>query len=84
MTGGRLKRVADYVKDEDVFYLTYCDDVSDVNITELLSFHKAKIIRTTLTATIPPGRFGALNLKTSKVSSLLVLAQKITRMLGGV
>jgi glucose-1-phosphate cytidylyltransferase len=71
MTGGRLKRVADYVKDEESFCLTYGDGVSDVNITELIAFHKAQNVKATLTATIAPGRFGALDLKANKVSSFM-------------
>ena len=71
MTGGRLKRVADYVKDEDVFCMTYGDGVSDVNVTELIAFHRAQNVKATLTATIPPGRFGALDLKGSKVNSFM-------------
>jgi glucose-1-phosphate cytidylyltransferase len=69
MTGGRLKRVANYVKDEDMFCLTYGDGVSDVNITELINFHKTQNVKATLTATSPPGRFGALNIAGSKVKS---------------
>ena len=69
MTGGRLKRVAAFVKDEEVFCLTYGDGLSDVNITELLAFHKSKKVLATLTATIPPGRFGALELKGGQVKS---------------
>jgi glucose-1-phosphate cytidylyltransferase len=71
MTGGRVKRVADYVKDEDVFCLTYGDGVSDINITDLIAFHKSKSVKATLTATIPPGRFGALDLKGSMVNSFM-------------
>lgn len=71
MTGGRLKRVANYVKDEELFCLTYGDGVSDVNITELIAFHKAQNVKATLTAAIPPGRFGALDLKGSKVNSFM-------------
>ena len=56
MTGGRLKRVAAYVKDEEDFCFTYGDGVSDVNITELLAFHKAQNVKATLTGTIPLGR----------------------------
>lgn len=69
MTGGRLKRVANYVKDDEAFCLTYGDGVSDVNITELIAFHKAQNVKATLTATVPPGRFGALGIDGSKVSS---------------
>lgn len=71
MTGGRLKRVANYVKDEQTFCLTYGDGVSDVNITELIAFHKSQNVKATLTATIPPGRFGALDLSGSKVNSFM-------------
>jgi len=69
MTGGRLRRVADYVKDEEAFCFTYGDGVGDVNITELIAFHKAKKVKATLTATIPPGRFGALDMVGNKVNS---------------
>lgn len=71
MTGGRLKRVADYVSDEEAFCLTYGDGVGDVNITELVAFHKAHNLKATLTGTIPPGRFGALDLKGGKVNSFM-------------
>ena len=71
MTGGRLKRVVDFVRDEEAFCLTYGDGVSDVNITDLIAFHKSQKVKATLTATIPPGRFGALNLKGNKVTTFL-------------
>jgi glucose-1-phosphate cytidylyltransferase len=69
MTGGRLRRVAPYVKDEDAFCFTYGDGVSDVNITELVAFHKAQKVKATLTATLPPGRFGALDMQGGKVQT---------------
>ena len=71
MTGGRFKRVANYVKDEELFCLTYGDGVSDVNITELIAFHKAQNVKATLTATSPPGRFGALDLNGNKINSFM-------------
>jgi glucose-1-phosphate cytidylyltransferase len=71
MTGGRLKRVADYIKGEEAFCLTYGDGVSDVNITELLAFHRAQGVKATLTATVPPARFGALDIQGSKVASFM-------------
>jgi glucose-1-phosphate cytidylyltransferase len=71
MTGGRVKRIAAYVKDDEAFCLTYGDGVSNVNITELIAFHKAQRVKATLTATIPPGRCGALYLKGSKVKSFM-------------
>lgn len=69
MTGGRLKRVVGYVKDEDFFCLTYGDGVSDVNITELIAFHKEQNVKATLTAAISPGRFGVLDISGNKVKS---------------
>ena len=71
MTGGRLKRVADYVMGEEAFCLTYGDGVADVNITELVAFHKAQNVKATVTATIPPGRFGALDLAGNKVNCFM-------------
>lgn len=67
MTGGRLKRVAPYIQDEEAFCMTYGDGVSDVNITELLAFHMKHGGKATVTATLPPGRFGALDIKGDKV-----------------
>ena len=69
MTGGRLLRAAPYVKDEDAFCFTYGDGVSDVNISQLVSFHKAQNTKATLTATYLPGRFGALDMQGDKVRS---------------
>ncbi|WP_457281204.1 glucose-1-phosphate cytidylyltransferase [Polaromonas sp. P5_D5] len=69
MTGGRLGRVASYVKDEEAFCFTYGDGVGDVDITALLAFHKEQGVKATLTATLPPGRFGALDFEGDKVRS---------------
>jgi glucose-1-phosphate cytidylyltransferase len=69
MTGGRLLRAAPYVKDEVAFCFTYGDGVSDVNISQLASFHKAQKAKVTLTATFLPGRFGALDMQGDKVRS---------------
>ena len=69
MTGGRLKRVASYLQGEEAFCFTYGDGVSDVNITDLIKFHKASHVKATLTATYPPGRFGALDFDGDKVHS---------------
>ncbi len=62
MTGGRLKRVREYLGD-DTFCLTYGDGVSDVNITELIATHRAEGRAATMTAVQPPGRFGAIVLR---------------------
>lgn len=71
MTGGRLKRVRNYVQDDEAFCMTYGDGVSNVDITALLAFHKARGTQATLTATIPPGRFGALDLQGDKVATFM-------------
>lgn len=60
-TGGRIKRIADYVDDE-TFMLTYGDGVADVDINKLLQFHKQNHRLATLTAVQPPGRFGLANI----------------------
>lgn len=70
-TGGRLKRVAQYLQDEEAFCFTYGDGVSDVNIAELIAFHKAQKVKATLTVTLPPGRFGALDFEGHKIRTLL-------------
>jgi len=83
MTGGRVKRVSDHIKDEELFCLTYGDGVSDINITELIAFHKAHNTKATLTATIPPGRFGALDLQGNKVNSFMEKPQGDGAMING-
>ena len=62
LTGGRLKRVRSYLDDDDAFCFTYGDGVGDVDITSLLDFHHRHGKLATLTATRPPGRYGALRL----------------------
>jgi glucose-1-phosphate cytidylyltransferase len=68
MTGGRLKRIASYLKDEELFCFTYGDGLSDVNITKVIEFHRRKKTKATLTAAYPPGRFGALGINGELVS----------------
>lgn len=60
MTGGRLRRVADYLPEGEDFCFTYGDGVADVNITELIDFHTKEGRDATMTVVQPPGRFGAL------------------------
>ena len=69
MTGGRLKRVYEFIKDEETFCFTYGDGVADINIKNLIAFHDAHGKDATLTATFPPGRFGALDISKNKVKS---------------
>jgi len=67
MTGGRLRRVADYVKDEEAFCFTYGDGLGDIDIRATLAFHKQHGKAATLTATYPPGRFGAFDIQRGQV-----------------
>lgn len=67
MTGGRLKRVQNYVGRE-TFCFTYGDGVSNVNITDLVLFHRQQGTWATLTAVQPPGRFGALDLDRNRIT----------------
>jgi len=69
MTGGRLKRVAEFVKDDEAFLFTYGDGVSDVNIRQSIDFHLSHGKLATLTATFPPGRFGALDIQNKQIRS---------------
>ena len=66
MTGGRIKRLKKYLKNE-TFFLTYGDGVSDINLEKLLKFHKKNKNLVTLSAVRPPARFGAIKLSGNKV-----------------
>lgn len=60
LTGGRLRRVSSFLQEDDAFCFTYGDGVSDVNIAELVTFHRSHGKLATVTAVQPPGRYGAL------------------------
>ena len=68
LTGGRLKRVASYVKDDSMFCFTYGDGLSNVDISALLAFHRSHGRWATVTAVQPPGRYGALQLNGAEVT----------------
>ena len=68
MTGGRLKKVKEYVED-DTFCFTYGDGLSDVNISELIQFHKNNNTKATVTSVQPPGRFGTLDISGDKITN---------------
>lgn len=70
MTGGRIKRAKEYINNE-TFMLTYGDGVSDVNIHELVAFHKQNSKQATMTAIQPAGRFGALDIETNLVKEFV-------------
>lgn len=69
MTGARLRKIKDYIHDDDQFMLTYGDGVGDINIAGLLAFHKAHGKILTVTGVRPPGRFGELNADVSGLVS---------------
>lgn len=98
MTGGRLGRVRKYIENEEAFCFTYGDGVGDIDIAASISFHKQHGKAATLTATYPPGRFGALDIKGGKVlnfkekpkgdgaminGGFFVLSPKVLSYLGG-
>lgn len=67
MTGGRLGKAAEYIKNEEAFCFTYGDGISDINISAVIAFHKEHGKDATLAAVYPPGRFGALDIKDNQV-----------------
>jgi glucose-1-phosphate cytidylyltransferase len=70
MTGGRLKRVERYLDDED-FCFTYGDGLSDVDVGAVLEFHQEQGTLATVTTVRPPGRFGAVSMRDSKITSFV-------------
>ncbi|WP_419807747.1 glucose-1-phosphate cytidylyltransferase [Sphingomonas sp.] len=70
-TGGRLLRVADHLRDEEAFCMTYGDGVGDIDVTASIAFHRAHGRDATLTAAPPPARFGALDIQGDRVTQFL-------------
>ena len=68
-TGGRLRRVREYLDTDEDFCFTYGDGLSSVNVSELIEFHRRQKTLATLTATQPPGRFGALDMQGHRITS---------------
>ena len=71
LTGGRLKRISRYIEDDPAFCFTYGDGLSDVNIAAQLAFHRTHGKLATVTAVLPPGRYGALDMDGSQVSGFI-------------
>lgn len=71
MTGGRLKRVAQYLDPAEPFFLTYGDGVSDVDLRKLADFHRGHGRDATITAVAPPGRYGALEINDGQVDRFI-------------
>lgn len=71
LTGGRLKRIADYVEDESEFCFTYGDGLSDIDISAEILFHRNHGKLATVAAVQPPGRYGALEISDDQVTSFI-------------
>jgi glucose-1-phosphate cytidylyltransferase len=71
MTGGRLKRVAPYIRDEESFCFTYGDGVADINITKEIAYHRQHGKLATVAAVQPPGRYGALQTTDARVTKFM-------------
>ncbi len=76
MTGARLRKILPYVKDEEIFCLTYGDGVANVDIRALIDFHKAHGKVATLTAVTPPGRFGSLDFNPAALDEVQQFVEK--------
>ena len=83
MTGGRLKKIESYVKNEKSFCMTYGDGLSNVDIGKLIDFHSKSGKLATLTAVSPPSRFGVLNIKKNKVESFDEKPQGVDNRING-
>ena len=71
MTGGRLRRVREYLSDSEPFCFTYGDGLADLDISKLIEFHRSHKRQATITAVLPPARFGALELDENRVTGFL-------------
>jgi glucose-1-phosphate cytidylyltransferase len=71
LTGGRLKRIADYVKNEETFCFTYGDGLANIDITQEIAFHRNHGKWATIAAVQPPGRYGALELDGTRVTGFM-------------
>jgi glucose-1-phosphate cytidylyltransferase len=71
MTGGRLKRVAEYLDPDEPFFMSYGDGVADIDLKALLEFHRAHGKQATVSAVSPPGRFGALDIVDGEVKRFI-------------
>ncbi len=69
LTGGRIKRIGHLLDDDEPFLMTYGDGVADINVKALVDFHRSHGLEATLTAVLPPGRFGAVILDGHRVAS---------------
>ena len=78
MTGGRLKRVAKYIENEEAFCFTYGDGVSNLNITQTINFHRQHGKLATITSVQPPGRYGSIEYNSNKLVTGFVENRVVT------
>src|SRR5688500_5835395 len=71
MSGGRLKRVSDFIPNDDVFCFTYCDGVADVDITASIAFHQSQGYWEPVTVVRPHGRYGAIERNSEQVTAFV-------------
>lgn len=71
LTGGRLKRVGEYLRDEEAFCFTYGDGVADIDVSALIAFHRKHGKLATVTAVQPPGRYGAIHIEEGLVTEFV-------------
>lgn len=83
MTAGRIARILHYLGDDDRFFLTYGDGVSDVDVNAILAFHQSHGKLATITGVAPPGRFGELNLEGDQIVELSEKPDQIGRYING-
>ena len=83
MTGGRLLRVAEHVRKDDLFLATYGDGLGDIDISATIAFHRSHGRLATLTATYPPGRFGAVSIQDDRVHEFMEKPQGDGGMING-
>jgi glucose-1-phosphate cytidylyltransferase len=83
LTGGRLKRVREYLCNEDDFCFTYGDGISDIDITASIAFHRKQGKLATISAVIPPGRYGALQMNGHLVNNFVEKPAGVGSMING-
>ena len=83
LTGGRLKRMKKFIKEEEDFMFTYGDGISDINLDKLLRFHQNSKKLSTITAVHPPARFGEIILKNNLVKTFKEKPQTISSWING-
>jgi glucose-1-phosphate cytidylyltransferase len=83
MTGGRINRAARFLQDDGPFFLTYGDGLSNIDLKQLLAFHKQHGKMATITGVAPPGRFGELHIEGDQITEMLEKPDQVDRYING-